>query len=53
MTAMLPGDTIGTHDRRYYYISQLAPKLDQDQIILLGLSGRGDKLEFVHSSCIG
>ncbi len=26
-----------------YYISQLAPKLDRDQIILLGLSGRGDK----------
>ncbi len=26
-----------------YYISQLAPKLDSDQIILLGLSGRGDK----------
>ena len=26
-----------------YYISQLAPKLDHEQIILLGLSGRGDK----------
>ena len=26
-----------------YYISQLAPKLDREQIILLGLSGRGDK----------
>ena len=26
-----------------YYISQLAPKLDRDQTILLGLSGRGDK----------
>ncbi len=26
-----------------YYVSQLAPKLDSDQIILLGLSGRGDK----------
>ncbi len=26
-----------------YYLSQLAPKLDSDQIILLGLSGRGDK----------
>ena len=26
-----------------YYLSQLAPKLDREQIILLGLSGRGDK----------
>ena len=26
-----------------YYVSQLAPKLDREQIILLGLSGRGDK----------
>ena len=26
-----------------YYLSQLAPKLDKDQVILLGLSGRGDK----------
>ena len=26
-----------------YYLSQLAPKLDRDQVILLGLSGRGDK----------
>ena len=26
-----------------YYLSQLAPKLDSDQLILLGLSGRGDK----------
>ena len=26
-----------------YYVSQLAPKLDHEQIILLGLSGRGDK----------
>ncbi len=26
-----------------YYVSQLAPTLDEDQIILLGLSGRGDK----------
>ncbi len=26
-----------------YYLSQLAPKLDSDQVILLGLSGRGDK----------
>ena len=26
-----------------YYISQLAPKLDRDQVVLLGLSGRGDK----------
>ena len=26
-----------------YYISQLAPRLDREQIILLGLSGRGDK----------
>ena len=26
-----------------YYVSQLAPKLDKDEIILLGLSGRGDK----------
>ncbi len=26
-----------------YYLSQLAPELDRDQIILLGLSGRGDK----------
>ena len=26
-----------------YYVSQLAPKLDKDAIILLGLSGRGDK----------
>ena len=26
-----------------YYVSRLAPKLDKDEIILLGLSGRGDK----------
>ena len=26
-----------------YYLSQLAPTLDRDQVILLGLSGRGDK----------
>ena len=26
-----------------YYVSQLAPRLDKDEIILLGLSGRGDK----------
>ena len=26
-----------------YYVSQLAPKLDKNEIILLGLSGRGDK----------
>ena len=26
-----------------YYLSQLAPKLGRDQVILLGLSGRGDK----------
>ena len=26
-----------------YYLSQLAPRLDREQIILLGLSGRGDK----------
>ena len=26
-----------------YYVSQLAPKLSGDEIILLGLSGRGDK----------
>ena len=26
-----------------YYLSELAPKLDKDQVILLGLSGRGDK----------
>ena len=26
-----------------YHIAQLAPTLDRDQIILLGLSGRGDK----------
>ena len=26
-----------------YYLSQLAPQLDKDKIIVLGLSGRGDK----------
>ena len=26
-----------------YYVSQLAPKLTNEQIILVGLSGRGDK----------
>ena len=26
-----------------YYLSQLAPKLDKDKVIVLGLSGRGDK----------
>ena len=26
-----------------YYVSQLAPRLDKDETILLGLSGRGDK----------
>ena len=26
-----------------YYVSRLAPRLDKDEIILLGLSGRGDK----------
>ena len=26
-----------------YYLSQLAPQLDKDKVIILGLSGRGDK----------
>ena len=26
-----------------YHVARLAPKLDREQIILLGLSGRGDK----------
>ena len=26
-----------------YYVSQLAPKLTGEQVILVGLSGRGDK----------
>jgi tryptophan synthase beta chain len=34
-----------------YYVSKLAPKLTNEQIILMGLSGRGDKdMEIVASS---
>ncbi len=36
-----------------YYISQLAPKLDREQIILLGLSGRGDKDMDTVASALG
>ena len=36
-----------------YYLSQLAPTLDRDQIILLGLSGRGDKDMDTVASALG
>ncbi len=36
-----------------YYVSQLAPRLDREQVILLGLSGRGDKDMDTVASALG